>query len=201
MANGLLNQAAGEPPRPGQGGQVGPMGPGPGAPGPGAPAPGPSQGAPGPVAPGPGPQSGPPQGPQGGPPGQPQQGKQGDFKQATKLASTILYDKAVFDQLMNSWEKNPVEALSGTIVLILRKVEEQLGKLTMGQLFGLAIMMAGDVADAVQQASEEEVDPEVVTEALSAAVQQFLQQHPNRFSKEELEQGVLQLQQDMERVQ
>lgn len=185
----LLNNAAGMPPRggPAPGGPGGPP-PGPQSPPPGAGGPGPGPGAPGPGAPAPGPQSQ----AQGGP-----GGKQGDFKAATKLASQILYDKAVFEQLMGAWEKNPAEALSGTVVLILRKVEEQAGKLSMSGLFGLAIMMVGDVADTVQQATGEEVDPDVVTEALSGAIQQFLQQHPNRFSKEELEQGVMQLQQDM----
>ena len=128
-------------------------------------------------------------------PGQPQAaGGEDQLNQAMQLASQALYDKNVFDGLANAYAGDPAGALSNTAVTIVMKVEERLGPLSLDNLFALLIIVIGDASDALEQ-SGEEVNADVITDSLEAAIQLFLMQHPNRFSEEELRQGVAELEQ------
>lgn len=126
------------------------------------------------------------------------QGEAGDmekFSQATKLASNIIYDEGVFKELAERAKSGSVlDALTTTVVMVISQVEQSIGELSLEHLFALGMMLVVDVADALTQGGIE-VGQEEINRALSDAITMFLQQNHGRFSKEELEAAVAQLQQ------
>lgn len=124
----------------------------------------------------------------------PQGGNMEQFSEATRIASNTIYDEEVFKGLVDRAKEGSVsDSLATTIVLIITEVESQTGPLSLEHLFSLAMMMAVDVADALTQGGIE-VAQEDVDRALSDAITMFLQQNQGRFSREELDAAVSQLQ-------
>ena len=110
------------------------------------------------------------------------------------MASNAIYDEKVFDGLASAAQGGDlVEALSSTVVLVVTSTEKKVGELTMEELFTLFLVLIVDVADAFASAGNE-IGQDQVYQALSDAISMFLQQNHGRWSKEEIEAGVAQLQ-------
>ena len=111
---------------------------------------------------------------------------------AMQLTSQILYNKKVFNGLVEGAKNDPVAAMASTGLMILDQVESKIGDLQMEELFGLMVIMITDVADALQQGGVE-LNSDFVMKALSSMVQMWLQSHPNRFSQDQIQQGMVEL--------
>ena len=143
--------------------------------------------------PAPGPQGPPSQGaPQGGPGAAPQI-DQKRMMEAARAASAALYDKAVFDKMVEMAKQNPVPAIMNTTVRILTKVDEAVPGMIIDEVFGVGMMLVVDAADALQQGGIP-VNEEQVSQALSDGITLFLQSNPQRFAQGEVEDAMARLQ-------
>jgi hypothetical protein len=108
------------------------------------------------------------------------------FRQAVQVGSNIVYDKAVFDGLVEGTEMDPVQALALTTFQVINAVEQKVGEMPPASLVALGLYLIYDVADALTQGGMEYTD-EQVQEAISASVQMWLGANPGRISQEELQ--------------
>jgi hypothetical protein len=113
------------------------------------------------------------------------EGEVQQFKEAVKTGANLIFDKNVFHGIHDAGEGTHPEALATTLVMVLNKVEEQVGELPVPAVLAAGLVLLYDVADALTQAGEE-VSEEETMQALSYAVQMWLQQHPNRADQNEL---------------
>ena len=112
------------------------------------------------------------------------------FAESVKAASNILYDDRVFTRLVKAAQDGDVpNALAMTVVQVLGQVQANLGDLALDSLFALAMSMVADAADALQQV-EVEVSADDVTLALETAITMYLQEHPDQFTDDEIQDGV-----------
>lgn len=107
------------------------------------------------------------------------------FKEAVRVGSNLIYDQEVFHGMHEAGA--PAEALATTLVLVLNKVEEQVGPMPPPAVLAVGLVLLYDVADAMSQAGEE-ISEEETMQALSFAVQMWLQQHPDRVDPNQLAQ-------------
>jgi hypothetical protein len=122
------------------------------------------------------------------------------LQEAMRLASNILYEDSVFQAMAQMAAKTgPADALSVTTVKVLEKVQMEMGELPMEVLFGVAMAIIADAADALQQGGIE-VSEKEVNQGLQLAVTRYLQDNPDQFTREELQQGMEGLKQGMEQI-
>lgn len=123
-----------------------------------------------------------------------------EMQEAMRVASNILYEDKVFNALAQMAAKAGVpEALSVTTVKILMRVQMELGELSMEILFGTAMAIIADAADALQQGGIE-VGEKAVNQGLQMAITRYLEENPNQFSKEDLQRGFAGLQEGLKNL-
>lgn len=122
------------------------------------------------------------------------------MQETMRVASNILYEEAVFNALSQmASTAGVVEALSVTTVKILTRVQDELGDLPMEVLFGAGMAIIADAADALQQGGIE-VGEKEVTSALQMAITRYLQENPDQFSQEDIQQGMAGLKQGIDQL-
>ncbi len=115
------------------------------------------------------------------------------LKQGYQMAMQMVYDKRVFDSMMQDLQKLPPEqGLAQAIVSIMMKVQEQVGQLDMLVATSLGIALLGDVTDALTQIGMQ-VDQEQQTAAFEVAVQLWLAANSGKYNQEEVIAAVQQM--------
>lgn len=115
------------------------------------------------------------------------------LKQGYQMAMQMVYDKRVFDSMMQDLQKLPPEqGLAQAIVSIMMKVQEQVGPLDMLVATSLGIALLGDVTDALGQIGMQ-VDQEQQTAAFEVAVQLWLAANSGKYNQEEVIAAVQQM--------
>lgn len=118
------------------------------------------------------------------------------FNDAALLGSKLLYNKKVFDAMVRTAQKSPIAAIMNAVVKIIERVDRDMPGLPIDVLFGVGMALVVDAADAIQQ-SGVEVGEDEVSEALSNAITLFLQENPDRFSPQEIQDAVARLEQGL----
>lgn len=115
------------------------------------------------------------------------------LKQGYQMAMQMVYDKRIFDSMMQDLQKLPPEqGLAQAIVSIMMKVQEQVGQLDMLVATSLGIALLGDVTDALGQIGMQ-VDQEQQTAAFEVAVQLWLAANSGKYNQEEVIAAVQQM--------
>lgn len=117
----------------------------------------------------------------------------GQLKQGYQMAMQMIYDKRIFDSMMQDLQQLPPEqGLAQAIVSIMMKVQEQVGQLDMLVATSLGIALLGDVTDALTQIGMQ-VDQEQQTAAFEVAVQLWLAANSGKYNQEEVIAAVQQM--------
>jgi hypothetical protein len=120
--------------------------------------------------------------------------------QAMQVTSNKLYAEDTFDALVQMAKKtDPATALAEVTVRLITFAQEQIGQLPMEVLFGTAMAVVPDAADAIQQVGIE-VDDKMVADALQMAIKKYLQANPKQFTTDELALGLKNLQEAVDQV-
>lgn len=108
------------------------------------------------------------------------------LKQGYQMALQMIYDKRVFDAMMQDLKQLPPEqGLAQAIVGVMMKVQEQTGQLDMLVATSLGIALLGEVADALTQIGIQ-AGEEQQTTAFEIAVQLWLTANSGQYPKEDV---------------
>ena len=156
-------------------------------------------------------QQGPEQAPQAPQQGQPQQGQpqppqapaspqqnlsaeqMAQVKEGFQLGQQVLYHKQIFDGIMaDAQEQPPEQVLGQSIVAVLRKVQDKVGKLDLMVAATLGIALLGDIADVLGQLGLQ-LDEQQQTTAFEVATQMWLVASNGQYQPDEIESAMAQM--------
>ncbi|MCK9505899.1 MAG: hypothetical protein M0Q95_17185 [Porticoccaceae bacterium] len=111
------------------------------------------------------------------------------FKEGYQLARQFLYQKEIFDGLIQDMRQGaPVNVISGAIVTILLRIQDEVGQLSLAVAAALGIALIDDVMGALEQAGAGQNDPGLQMEIFQAATMLWLQS--NQYPAEEVAQSL-----------
>ena len=115
------------------------------------------------------------------------------LKQGYQMAMQMVYDKRIFDSMMQDLQQLPPEqGLAQAIAGIMMKVQEQVGQLDMLVATSLGIALLGDVTDALKQIGMR-ISDEQQTAAFEVAVQLWLAANSGQYNQQEVMAAVQQM--------
>ena len=110
----------------------------------------------------------------------------GQLKQGHQIAMTMIYDERIFQAIMEDIQSLPPEqGIGQSIVMVLSKVQEQVGPLDMLTATSLGIAMLSDLIEAIQQVGIQ-MNQEQITTAFQVAVQLWLAENGGQYSQEQV---------------
>lgn len=110
----------------------------------------------------------------------PEQGMQSQdikvFKEGYQLAKQFFYQEKFFDAMVQDVQKSsPADAISGAVVTVLLRIQEQTGKISLPAAAALGIALLDDVAETMEKAGVMQNSPELQEQMLVASTQMWLQ--------------------------
>lgn len=118
------------------------------------------------------------------------------LKQAKQAAMGMLFDDKVFGELIKRFDSGDrISMLANTVVLVLGKVEQAVGQMSLASLLALAMALIGEVAEVIADTGREAYTSQEVEHALYVTVQLWLGANKDRVDPQELQAGLASLQQ------
>lgn len=130
------------------------------------------------------------------------------LKTGFQMAQQLIYDKKIFDSMMQDLQKMPPEqGLAQVIVSIMKRVQQEVGDLDMVVATALGIALLGDVADALNQIAEQpelaglKVTEEQQVAAFEVAVQMWLAANSGKYDQQKVMEAMGQMQPEAQQAQ
>lgn len=123
--------------------------------------------------------------------------KQERAKRAWQIGRNLIYKEGVFDSILPSIQANPAQGLGEAIVMVLKKIDEGMGRMSYDVALAAGLMLLDDIADAVSQTGKVKIDTGTTEEALKIAIQLYLQSYGAANNKEQLNQAMMAMQGEM----
>lgn len=116
--------------------------------------------------------------------------KQEQAKKAWQIGRNLVYRKEVFGSVFDTIQRDPVQGLAESVVMVLRKIDQEMGKMPSDVALATGVMLMTDIADAVGQTGRQKYDSKMIQDALSLGVQLYLQSYAGTEDRAQLEQLV-----------
>lgn len=111
------------------------------------------------------------------------------IKAAYQVGANVLYNKEVFGQLVQGVDRqDPTRVLALVLLKVVDGVDQKLGGLDVNVLLAVAMLLLGDVVDALQQTGRGPFTADQVQQALAMMVKEWLAAHGDRVPPEQLQQ-------------
>jgi len=131
--------------------------------------------------------------------------KQAQAKKAWQIGRNLIYKENVFDSIMQEMANKPDQALAEAIVMVLRKIDTDMGRMPIDVALATGLMLLNDLEDAINEINKKTGNPELadeqVEQALEFGVQMYLQSYGEDNDKEQLMQGMETIQQAQQQPQ
>lgn len=123
------------------------------------------------------------------------------LKTGFQMAQQLIYDKQIFDSMMQDLQKMPPEqGLAQVIVSIMKRVQQEVGDLDMVVATALGIALLGDVADALNQIGMQVTEEQQVA-AFEVAVQMWLAANSGKYDQQKVMEAMGQMQPEAQQPQ
>lgn len=115
--------------------------------------------------------------------------QQAQTKKAWQLGRNLIYNKNVFDSVMQTIKQDPIHGLAEAVVMVLRKIESAMGRMSYDVALATGIGLMQDVANAISETGHIKYTPPMIEQALSQAVQLYLHSYGNDNNAADLQQA------------
>lgn len=111
------------------------------------------------------------------------------MKKGFQIAQQIIYDKATFDALMKEAMQggSPAESLGGLVVQVIMKIQEHFKKVDFVVLLALGIKIIDDLASAISETGQMQLQAQDVEGAMQFAVQMWLGANQGKYDPQEVQ--------------
>lgn len=116
--------------------------------------------------------------------------KQEQAKKAFQIGRNLIYKESVFDSLMATLKQSPAQGLGEAIVMVLKKIDQSMGRMPYDVALAAGLMLLNDIVDAVSQTGQVQFDATIVEDALKIGVQMYLQSYGDSNDKGQLDQAM-----------
>lgn len=127
------------------------------------------------------------------PPGADRQ-QMAELEDMVQIARNIVYEKAIFDEIVERAKSDRVGALAEAAVAVIAKLEESGRQVTPESALGIGIALIADIADVLTQAGMPDFSQEELMGAVQGAVTLYLKTNEGKVDPQQLQAGMQELQ-------